>query len=153
APLGAKLAVESIRQIAAGTIQGIKQDKSLVTKAPKLTKEHGSIDWNLPAFQVCNHIRAMQPWPTAYTYLHRPGQAPLRVIISRAVSLGPPSQPEATPGTASTVNKRCFVGPGLPSLTDNKRLLVGAGDGWLVEVLELQPAGKRRMAAADFLRG
>ncbi len=47
----------------------MKQDKSLVTKAPKLTKEHGLIDWSRHGRDVCNQIRAMQPWPTAYTYL------------------------------------------------------------------------------------
>src|SRR5262249_47826225 len=77
-PLGGRLAVQVIGQIAAGTTHGVKQDKSQVTKAPKLTKEQGLIDWSRTAAQVCNHVRAMQPWPTAYTFLHREGQAPLR---------------------------------------------------------------------------
>src|SRR5581483_2134632 len=68
APLGARLAIDVIHQIAAGTTHGTKQDKALVTKAPKLTKEHGLIDWGETAAQVCNHVRAMQPWPTAYTF-------------------------------------------------------------------------------------
>src|SRR5262245_47164883 len=85
APLGAQLALDAIGQIMAGTAQGIKQDKSQATKAPKLTKEHGLIDWSRTAEQVCNQVRAMQPWPTAYTYLYRDSQTPLRVIVTRAV--------------------------------------------------------------------
>src|SRR5438132_1204350 len=74
ADLGARLATKVINQIAAGAAQGIKQDKTQATKAPKLTKEHGLIDWSRPARDVCNQIRAMQPWPTAYTFWHRHGE-------------------------------------------------------------------------------
>ena len=84
APLGARLAMQVIEQIEKGTVQGRKQDPSQVTKAPKLKKENGLIDWSRSAEQVCNQIRAMQPWPTAYTYFHRPGKPPIRVIITRA---------------------------------------------------------------------
>lgn len=142
APVGARLAVQVIRHIAAGAIQGIKQDKSQATKAPKLTKEHGLINWSLPALQVCNQVRAMQPWPTAYTFLHHQGKEPLRIVVTRAADGDTGGQPVATPGTpVATDSKR------------DKRLLVWAGDGRVVEVLELQPAGKRRMAASEFLRG
>src|SRR5437660_5790398 len=71
ADLGARLATKVIDQIAAGTAQGVKQDKTQATKAPKLTKEHGLIDWSRSGRDVCNQIRAMQPWPTAYTFWHR----------------------------------------------------------------------------------
>src|SRR5262249_7443949 len=84
APLGARLALTAIDLVASGTGKPIQQDKSLVTKAPKLTKEHGLIDWTRTAEQVCNQVRAMQPWPTAYTYLHRQGQPPVRIIIWKA---------------------------------------------------------------------
>jgi methionyl-tRNA formyltransferase len=135
APVGARLATGVIEQIAAGTVQGRKQDPTLVTKAPKLTKEHGAVDWSKPAAAIRNHIRAMQPWPTAFTYWHRAGQPPWRLILLRATAA--PSE-RAAPGT---------ILPGEPT-----RLGVAAGEG-VVEVLELQPDGKRRMAAADFLRG
>src|SRR5439155_531475 len=68
APLGARLALRVIEQLSAGAAKGIPQDKSQATKAPKLTKEHGLIDWSRTAEQVRNHVRAMQPWPTAYTF-------------------------------------------------------------------------------------
>lgn len=137
AVVGARLAVQTVDRIAAGPVTGAKQDKALVTKAPKLTKENGIIDWTRTAVAVCNQIRAMQPWPTAYTFLYRPNHEPVRVIIYRAA----PADVAATqqePGSAFSVGQR---------------LLVSVGGGETVEVSELQPAGKRRMSAADFLRG
>lgn len=136
-PLGAKLAVQVIDQIGAGTAQGVVQDKSLATKAPKLTKEHGLIDWTRTAEQVCCQIRAMQPWPTPYTFLHRQGQPPLRVIVQRA-TMGSRDIPRE-PGVA-------WTGP-------LGEFLVATGNDSSVAILELQPAGKRRMSATDFLRG
>ena len=55
-----------------------------MTKAPKIKKEFGLIDWSKPAGYICRFVRAMQPWPTAYTFLHRPGKEPMRVIIHNA---------------------------------------------------------------------
>ncbi len=142
APLGARLAVQVVEQIAAGTAHGAKQDPAQVTKAPKLKKEHGLIDWSRPAAAVCNQVRAMQPWPTAYTYRHRPGQAaPTRVLIARATPLTGADGATGTPGAAVSLPGEAF------------RLVVQAGQNSLVEIHELQPAGKRRMAAADYLRG
>src|SRR5882724_1560377 len=62
APLGARLAMKVIEDIAAGISKGVPQDKALATKAPKLTKEHGLIDWKRSAHEIYNQIRAMQPW-------------------------------------------------------------------------------------------
>ncbi len=145
APLGARLALEVIDQIVAGTTRPVRQDKNQVSRAPKLTKEHGLIDWNRSASQVCNQVRAMQPWPTAYSYLHKPGRPPLRIIVTRAVVF--PGRQEATITCGSVI-----IDSSLPH-----SLLVAAGvvdqAPTVVEVLELQPVGKRRMSAADFLRG
>ncbi len=138
APLGARLALRVIDQLAAGTAHGVKQDKAQVTKAPKLKKEDGLIDWARDP--VANKVRAMQPWPTAFTFFRRDGKPPVRVIINRAADAaacpgGPANSP---PGT---------IDPQAPG-----RLLVWNGS-LLVEILELQPAGKKRMSAAEFLRG
>jgi methionyl-tRNA formyltransferase len=144
APLGARLALEVVGRIAAGTTQGVKQDKSLVTKAPKLTKEHGLIDWTRPARDVCNQVRAMQPWPTAYTYLHLQDQPPVRLIINKVVERAAREASAAIAGEVTVTQEK------------PQRLYVAAGAGdrsGEVEILELQPAGKRRMAAAEFLRG
>jgi methionyl-tRNA formyltransferase len=143
APIGAGLAVHMVRRLAAGPVVGAKQDPAKVTKAPKLKKEDGLIDWSKSAEQVVRQVRAMQPWPTAYTWLHHGGQAPLRLSIQRAGS-----EPEAL----ATVEQVTVANASGSVISDQLRLYVVADDG-LVEVLELQPAGKRRMTAADFLRG
>lgn len=140
APVGARLALQVIEQIQKGAVQGRKQDPSQVTKAPKLKKEHGLIDWSQSAAQVCNQIRAMQPWPTAYTFWHRAGQPPLRLLVLKA-RCHPHSADEA--GQAGAIR----------AAGEPKRLCVAAGAEGMVEILELQPAGKRRMAAEEFLRG
>jgi methionyl-tRNA formyltransferase len=139
--LGAKLAAGVVRRIDAGTVQGRKQDAAQVTKAPKLKKENGVIDWTRPAAAVCNQVRAMQPWPTAYTWWHRQGQAPLRLIVNRARVGERLADETGQPGTI------------LPPPSDLTRLRVMAGENTVVAVEELQPEGKRRMPAADFLRG
>ena len=140
APLGARLALQVIEQIQNGTAQGRKQDPSLVTKAPKLKKENGLIDWKRSAEQVCNQIRAMQPWPTAYTFWYREGKPPVRVLIKRAFPMkSAPDAPRQPPGT----------------LTSSKgaiSLFAWAADA-PVMIYELQPAGKRLMGYEEFLRG
>jgi methionyl-tRNA formyltransferase len=141
APVGARLALRVVEQIASGTAAGVKQDKSQVTKAPKLTKEHGLVAWDRSAPEVCNQVRAMQPWPTAYTFLHRPGQPPLRMILSRTSPRERTDSENAPPGQV------------VPDPAEPLRLTVATGGGGRLEVLELQPAGKRGMAAAEFLRG
>jgi len=142
APLGARLALESIDHITAGTARGMPQDKTQVTRAPKLTKEHGLIDWARSPEQVRNQIRAMQPWPTAYTFLHRQGQDTLRLILNRTgrTAVSPPGPPHPAPGSV-----HIWEGG------DN--VWVATGGNGVIEILELQPAGKRRMTSAEFLRG
>jgi methionyl-tRNA formyltransferase len=141
AHLGARLAVETVERMAAGPVVGVPQDKSLATKAPKLTKENGLIDWTCTAQQVRNHIRAMQPWPTPYTFLHRADQPDQRVIMwnAKVNESGLPAS-NLTPG-------------GVICESSPPHLYVCTGSGTSMEILELQPAGKRRMPAAEFLRG
>ena len=135
---GADLALGVVARMAVGPVSGTKQDLSLVTKAPKLKKEHGAIDWAKAAERVYDQIRAMHPWPTPYTFWHRAGQPPLRLIVHRATPR------IALPGEQGP--------PGIVLPTAD-RLSVVAGEGTILEVIELQPAGKKRMTAADFLRG
>jgi methionyl-tRNA formyltransferase len=137
-PLGARLAAETVDKIAAGPVTGTPQDKSQVIKAPKLTKENGLIDWNRPGRDVCNQIRAMAPWPTAYTFLHQEGQPPLRLIVHKA---------------AAALLPDAHVTPGALVTADANVLRVAASGATAVDLLELQPASKRRMTAVEFLRG
>ncbi len=151
AQLGAKLAVEAVRKYqSGGPVDGVKQDPALVTKAPKIKKEFGLIDWTKPADYIERFVRAMQPWPTAYTFFHRPGKEPMRVILNKAndhLAIGMPSfEPSPPPGK--------LVG-NLPFGTEGKTLplTVYCGTWQLLIVDEVQPAGKKKMTAEEFLRG
>ncbi len=135
---GAELAMGVVARMAVGPVSGTKQDLALVTKAPKLKKEHGVIDWTKSADRVYCQVRAMHPWPTPYTFWHRAGQPALRLIVHRASPRLASPEEQGAPGTL------------LPMMD---RLGVVAGEGTVLDVTELQPAGKKRMSAADFLRG
>jgi methionyl-tRNA formyltransferase len=138
-PLGAKLALQVIERMTMGPVTGTKQDKSQATKAPKLVKEFGLIDWARTPLEVCNQIRAMQPWPTAYTFLHDKNSSPLRLIILRA---RPAMETIAFPSSQAG-----------SMASDGNHFWVRTGAEGAIEIVELQPAGKRRMEAREFLRG
>ncbi len=138
--LGATIALEVIKKMEHGPVTGVPQDISLATKAPKLRKDHGNINWELNALQISAHIRAMQPWPTAFTLWKRNEQPSVRIMISKAIP-APDSTTSLAPGTILEPSK------------DLNMMQVAAGNGTILNVLEVQPAGKRKMAAAEFLRG
>ena len=122
---------------------GTPQDQSLATKAPRLKKSDGLLKWQRPALQLFNQIRAFQPWPGSYTNWHSPNKKqPLRLIVhhSRVV---PPDALE--PETAN-------VNPGQVFFCNKEKLLVQTGDG-VLSIEAVQPAGKKNMPVADFLRG
>ncbi len=145
---GGELVLSVIDALASGTAAPIKQDRTQASKAPRLEKEHGAINWSRSAKAIKNQVRALDPWPRAYTTwtrssepeglsLRSSSQEPLRLILHRTQVIDPSPNPEVHPGTI---------------LDANQRLLVATGDGAL-EILALQPAGKRVMQAAEFLRG
>jgi methionyl-tRNA formyltransferase len=143
APLGARLALDVVQRMKAGPVSGEKQDPSQVTKAPKLKKEDGLIDWSKSDDFIARQVRAMQPWPTAYTFFHRPGKEPMRVILYRTgETAGKGSYDEVPYGDLYDFGRGGFFvecGP-RPSRS-------------YIQILELQPAGKKRMTAEEFLRG
>ncbi|MFO0892821.1 MAG: methionyl-tRNA formyltransferase, partial [Isosphaeraceae bacterium] len=139
AVLGAPLVARAIDELTEGSATILPQERSKVTKAPKLRKEDGLIDWTRPALAVHNLVRAMQPWPIAATFLHRadpPGAEPLRVIVHQTTPVD--VETDAPPGTI--IN------------TSGDRLDVAAGQQ-AVRLLMVQIPGKKAMPAADFLRG
>jgi methionyl-tRNA formyltransferase len=135
AVIGSPLVAEAIEAIVSGRAVVIPQDRSKVTKAPKLSKADGVIDWSQPSQRIHDLVRAMQPWPTADSYWHPSGsgRVPKRVIIHQTR----PSSESGEPG-------RAIDSPG--------NLLIGTGDG-AIEVLEIQAVGSKRMSTSDFLRG
>jgi methionyl-tRNA formyltransferase len=163
AEAGADLLVETIDRLAANKIQPVAQDERDASRAPRLRKEDGAIDWTQPAEQIQRHVRAMHPWPKAFTEWERPGREPLRLILNR-VGVVPGEAPlialAGDVGDIVVLNKRPEQTaehpldrppPGLV-IEAGPRLVIEAGQG-AVRVDELQPAGRRAMAIDDFLRG
>lgn len=156
AALGSRMAVEAVRKYASGgPVDGVKQDPVLVTKAPKIKKEFGLIDWKKPADYIERFVRAMQPWPTAYTFLHRPDKEPMRVIIIDTCGESVTSPPQTTPPGTVLGFDVSSVPPeaGLPNNRWAGMSVQVGTDGNALYIATLQPAGKKKMTAEEFLRG
>lgn len=132
---GAALVLSVVDALEAGDAKPQAQDKAAASRAPRLSKEDGVINWSRPAAEIKNRVRALHPWPRAYTHWRRSGGEPLRLIVDRVNVEGGAVAAEA--GTIVEVGSR---------------LVVATGEGQ-VEVIAVQPAGKRVMAAGEFLRG
>ena len=117
---------------------GELQDQKLATKAPRLKKSDGLVDWNRTATQICNQVRAFKPWPGTFTFLQRESGEPLRVIIETAIAKSVDTEDAIQPGTITHVSKT--------------ELGIRAGNSTLF-IEEIQPAGKRVLAIEEFLRG
>lgn len=142
AAMGAELVLRVLDDLESGTAQPIIQDTRLASKAPRLKKEQGAIDWSHTAQEIKNQVRGLRPWPRAFTFLRRTDGEPLRLNIDR-VALAELST------TDHGVDQRTPAGV---VVSTAGRLLVATGGGG-IEILELQPAGKRSMSATEFLRG
>jgi methionyl-tRNA formyltransferase len=140
AALGAEAVQEALAMLSAGKPSaGIVQDQSLASKAPRLKKTDGLVDWHRPAAAIFNQFRALQPWPKIYSFWHPPDgpgdDPPLRLVLdSIAVR---PAMGSAQPGVV---------------VSTAPELIVACGDGWIA-IERLQAAGKRSMPAVEFLRG
>jgi len=108
----------------------IKQDDSLSSKAPKIFKEDCLLSWDDLSVKIHNKIRGLSPYPAAYT---RMIDKNIKILKSRLTEMRSESE------------------PGVISISDNK-LLVSTKDN-LLEILELQPEGKNKMSARDFING
>ena len=126
AGLGAGLLVETIELIAHGSAPRRPQDETAATYAKKLTKEDGRVDWTKSATEIERQIRAFDPWPGAYTSL---GETMIKLWKAEVVETG-----DGAPGTVLAAG------------------IVGTGTGGL-RLLEVQPAGGKRMDFDAFLRG
>jgi len=131
AEVGAPLMVETLRRLDAGELFPEVQDHSLATHAPILTRDDGRIDFSRTAKQICDRWRGFQPWPGAFTSL-----GGKKLIVHR---LHVVQHPES-------------VAPGIIHLHEG-RMLVGCGGSSVIELDEVQLEGKRRMVAAELMRG
>lgn len=140
--LGAELTLKTVENIVAGTVTRTPQEALLqgeeATPAPKIFKDTCRIDWTLPAHRIHNLVRGLSPYPAAWSeFVAAEGAAPLSMkIFATKVSCEAPSQ--SAPGTVEV---------------SRHALKVVCGGGLLLDILSLQPTGKKRMSADEFLRG
>ena len=127
--VGADLMVVTLRGLQAGTIRATLQDNSQATLAPILQKDDGRIDFDRSAQEIHNRLRGFQPWPGAFTTFRGKG---LQVRAAKPVQKNFP---------AASLN------------VDGGHLLVGAGAATALDLLEVQPEGKKRMNASAFISG
>ncbi|MFM9905381.1 MAG: methionyl-tRNA formyltransferase [Pyrinomonadaceae bacterium] len=130
ASMGAGLLSETLRDLRELTTA--EQDHENATFAPIMTRDDGLINWNMRAGRISNRIRGFQPFPSAFTF--HCGQ---KITLWKAV----PGD-TVDHGTAGEI---------IQAYGD--ALLVRCGEGTILSVEELQPEGKRRMTARDFLNG
>ncbi|HYM20770.1 MAG TPA: methionyl-tRNA formyltransferase [Candidatus Kapabacteria bacterium] len=132
--LGATLALETIRGLAAGTLKPKPQDNTLATPAPKIMPEDCILDFNKPSEKVHNQIRSLSPVP-GVTHKLISGEK-IKIFRSRVVRNNPD----------------LFLEPGVVLFANFKNLYIGTLTE-PIEILELQREGKKRMTAEEFLRG
>lgn len=129
---GADLLSETIPKLLKGELTPVPQNDEEATFAWNIKREQEKIDWTKPGDQIYNHIRGMNPWPVAYTTLN---DTVMKVWGSEKVALSGAHEP----GTIVKLEEDGFI--------------VAAGDGSGIKITELQPAGKKKMDAKQFLLG
>lgn len=138
--LGADLTIETVEHILAGTLKPIPQDDLIndiePTPAPKIFAEDLVIDWNRSAREIHNLVRGLSPYPAARSEIVLDDKAPEQIKILKV----------------RPTDEATSLQPGGVKV-DGNRLLAADGTGHLIDILEVHPAGKKRMSAADYLRG
>jgi methionyl-tRNA formyltransferase len=130
ARIGGQLLVKTLQGLQDGTILPQPQDASRATLAPIIKKEDGLVDWGQPAEALARRVRGFHPWPGVHTSVRGRG---LRILRARAETGA------GVPGTLLRV--------------DRDGLLVAAGDGTALRVVEVQPESRNPMPAAAFAAG
>lgn len=115
------------------------QDPSFATKAPRLKREDGRVDWKRSADEIERQFRALQPWPGLYSWARLSDGRVLRVVLGEVEA-----EPESENATAPD--------PGVVAVADKRGIVVRTGSGAL-RLRTVQPAGKRALSAAEFLNG
>jgi methionyl-tRNA formyltransferase len=132
ARMGAEVLIETLQGLVEGTVQPKPQDAARATLAPMIRKEHGVIDWSLPADVLARRVRAFQPWPGTTTSF---GGRSLKVLRAR-------------PDTGDAAAE-----PGVLLRVDGEGLVLAAVGGTALRLLEVQPESRRPMPAAAFAAG
>lgn len=134
--LGAKMVVETVNAIIDGTLTTIPQPDGEFTPAPKIFKEDCKIDWNKKSEVIHNQVRGLSPYPAAWTIVVEESGRPLECKIFET---------RLTDDLCSEIKSGKMR-------KDKNRLFVACADKWL-EIISLQPAGKKRLETASFLLG
>lgn len=130
--LSADMVRDDVPRVVGGELVAVPQDHGAATSAPPLEKEQGRIDWQKRAAEVHNHVRGMNPWPSAFTTI---GGKLLKVLATRRSTLQSTSD---APGTILTA--------------DSGGVLVACGDG-VLEILRAQMEGKKPLDARELVAG
>ena len=146
--LGNPILIATLRGLMDGTLEPTKQDDSIATYAPMLAKGDGNLDWSKPAERLGCLVRGFSPWPGTFTTYK--GKS-LKVHRALAVGTGSDLYKDKPPGTV--VEVAVDTGSGTGSDDDGGDYIgVKCGSG-VLRIMELQPESKRRMSAADFIKG
>ncbi len=127
---GSDLLIRTLPAFLAGWIEAVPQDEQDVTFAPNISREREALDWTQPGETIYNHIRGMNPFPTAYTTI-----AGERVKVFA-------SEKTTGSGEAGTIVR-----------LEEDGFVVATGNDVAIKVTLLQPAGKKQMDGATFMRG
>lgn len=154
AAIGAAAVLDAIERLQAAVAAGhdpggvgILQDERHATKAPRLRKEDGIVDWSQPAVAIERLRRALDPWPRAATFFTRADGVRQRLVIT-AADVAPAEEfptAAAAPEPGTVLAAEPAPEPG--------RIVAACGDGTALAITQLVPEGKRAMTAAEFLRG
>jgi len=146
AELGAGAVLDAVERMqaalaATGTVAGvgIPQDAARATRAPRLAKQDGIVDWSLPAPVIERLRRALEPWPRLTTFFARGDGQKQRLVLDDVELAANPAAAAAVPGTVLD--------------TSGGRIVVACGGGTALAITRVVPEGRRSMPAADFLRG
>lgn len=134
--IGAEMTLDTVRHIIDGDLDTRPQPEGEFVSAPKIFKETCRIDWHSNVRDIHNHVRGLSPYPAAWSTLTLDNGNTLDIKIFKTKVLNEDSE-YSCPG-------KCHV--------EGKRLIVDCARGQL-EILSVQPAGKRRMETTDFLLG
>lgn len=132
ASIGAELMIETLSGLESGEVRPVPQDHSRASLAPILKKEDGRMDFSRTAADLCNRLRGFRPWPGAFTMFRG------KTLQLHAARVAGPTFSTATLGMIAL---------------DGPRLMVVCGQGTLLELIEVQVEGKRRMTAQEFING
>jgi len=148
AELGAGAVIDAVERMqaavaATGTVVGIgiPQDTAKATRAPRLSKQDGIVDWSLPAATIERLRRALEPWPRLTTFYTR-GDGERQRLVLEDVEVAD------RPGTTGSA-----TAPGSVLDTSDGRIVVACGGGTAAAITRVVPEGRRGMSAADYLRG